>query len=99
MSEWSGGPRWNREGDEEVHYHLDHAEGDGGVASKEPTLSELFMTYLVTRSNRIEEDLIDQLFNPSEKRLAAFCFCWPISEKTKSQHPLMLQSAKQPLRR
>src|SRR6476646_6238906 len=37
---------------------------------KEPTLSELFMTYLVTRSNRIEEDLIDQLFNSSEKRLA-----------------------------
>ena len=28
------------------------------------------MTYLVTRSNRIEEDLIDQLFNSSEKRLA-----------------------------
>ena len=37
---------------------------------KEPQFSELFMTYLVTRSNRIEEDLIDQLFNSSEKRLA-----------------------------
>ena len=37
---------------------------------KEPKFSELFMTYLVTRSNRIEEDLIDQLFNSSEKRLA-----------------------------
>lgn len=37
---------------------------------KEPTFSELFVTYLVTRSNRIEEDLIDQLFNSSEKRLA-----------------------------
>jgi CRP/FNR family cyclic AMP-dependent transcriptional regulator len=37
---------------------------------REPTFSELFMTYLVTRSNRIEEDLIDQLFNSSEKRLA-----------------------------
>ena len=32
--------------------------------------AELFVTYLVTRSNRIEEDLIDQLFNSSEKRLA-----------------------------
>ena len=30
----------------------------------------MFTTYLVTRSNRIEEDLIDQLFNSSEKRLA-----------------------------
>jgi CRP/FNR family transcriptional regulator, cyclic AMP receptor protein len=37
---------------------------------KEPSFSELFVTYLVTRSNRIEEDLIDQLFNSSEKRLA-----------------------------
>jgi CRP-like cAMP-binding protein len=37
---------------------------------KEPRFSEIFMTYLVTRSNRIEEDLIDQLFNSSEKRLA-----------------------------
>ena len=32
--------------------------------------SELFMTYLLTRNSRIEEDLIDQLFNSSEKRLA-----------------------------
>jgi CRP/FNR family cyclic AMP-dependent transcriptional regulator len=37
---------------------------------REPKFAELFMTYLVTRSNRIEEDLIDQLFNSSEKRLA-----------------------------
>jgi CRP/FNR family cyclic AMP-dependent transcriptional regulator len=37
---------------------------------KEPRFAELFVTYLVTRSNRIEEDLIDQLFNSSEKRLA-----------------------------
>jgi CRP-like cAMP-binding protein len=36
----------------------------------EPRFAELFMTYLVTRSNRIEGDLIDQLFNSSEKRLA-----------------------------
>ena len=37
---------------------------------KEPKFAELFVTYLVTRSNRIEEDLIDQLFNSSEKRLS-----------------------------
>jgi CRP/FNR family cyclic AMP-dependent transcriptional regulator len=36
----------------------------------EPEFSELFMAYLLTRNNRIEEDLIDQLFNSSEKRLA-----------------------------
>src|SRR5260370_30926967 len=35
----------------------------------EPEFSELFMSYLLTRNSRIEEDLIDQLFNSSEKRL------------------------------
>ena len=37
---------------------------------KEPEFSEMFMSYLLTRNSRIEEDLIDQLFNSSEKRLA-----------------------------
>src|SRR3984957_12320270 len=36
----------------------------------EPGFSELFMAYLLERNGRIEEDLIDQLFNSSEKRLA-----------------------------
>jgi CRP/FNR family cyclic AMP-dependent transcriptional regulator len=36
----------------------------------EPTWSELFMSYLLSRNVRIEEDLVDQLFNSSEKRLA-----------------------------
>ncbi len=36
----------------------------------EPKFSELFTTYLLSRTIRIEEDLVDQLFNSSEKRLA-----------------------------
>jgi CRP/FNR family transcriptional regulator, cyclic AMP receptor protein len=36
----------------------------------EPRFSELFMADLLNRNSRIEEDLIDQLFNSSEKRLA-----------------------------
>jgi CRP/FNR family cyclic AMP-dependent transcriptional regulator len=36
----------------------------------EPAFSELFMSYLLSRNTRIEEDLVDQLFNSSEKRLA-----------------------------
>jgi CRP/FNR family transcriptional regulator, cyclic AMP receptor protein len=36
----------------------------------EPLFSELFVAYLLTRNSRIEDDLIDQLFNSSEKRLA-----------------------------
>jgi CRP-like cAMP-binding protein len=37
---------------------------------KEPAFADVFMTYLLARNSRIEEDLIDQLFNSSEKRLA-----------------------------
>lgn len=36
----------------------------------DPVFAELFMAYLLSRTLRIEEDLIDQLFNSSEKRLA-----------------------------
>ena len=37
---------------------------------KEPAFSELFMSYLLSHNMRIEENLVDQLFNSSEKRLA-----------------------------
>lgn len=36
----------------------------------EPTFSELFMSYLLSHNIRIQEDLVDQLFNSAEKRLA-----------------------------
>jgi CRP-like cAMP-binding protein len=36
----------------------------------DPAFSELFLQHLLTRNIRIEEDLVDQLFNSSEKRLA-----------------------------
>ena len=37
---------------------------------REPEFAELFMAYVLSRNVRIEEDLVDQLFNSSEKRLA-----------------------------
>ena len=40
------------------------------VLHEEPAFSEMFVSYLLTRNMRIEEDLVDQLFNSSEKRLA-----------------------------
>jgi CRP/FNR family cyclic AMP-dependent transcriptional regulator len=40
------------------------------VLHDEPAFSELFLKYLLSRNIRIEEDLVDQLFNSSEKRLA-----------------------------
>ena len=37
---------------------------------RDAVFSELFTTYLLSRNIRMEEDLVDQLFNSSEKRLA-----------------------------
>jgi CRP/FNR family transcriptional regulator, cyclic AMP receptor protein len=37
---------------------------------EEPVFSEMFLAHLLSRNSRIEEDLVDQLFNSSEKRLA-----------------------------
>jgi CRP/FNR family transcriptional regulator, cyclic AMP receptor protein len=40
------------------------------VLHDEPTFSELFISHILARTIRVEADLIDQLFNSSEKRLA-----------------------------
>jgi CRP/FNR family transcriptional regulator, cyclic AMP receptor protein len=40
------------------------------VLRDEPSFAGLFMTYLLSRNSRVEEDLVDQLFNSTEKRLA-----------------------------
>jgi CRP/FNR family cyclic AMP-dependent transcriptional regulator len=40
------------------------------VIHEEPTFAELFIAHLLARNARVEEDLVDQLFNSSEKRLA-----------------------------
>ena len=52
----------------------DHANSKGGRSSRviheEPAFAELFIAHLLARNSRVEEDLVDQLFNSSEKRLA-----------------------------
>ena len=40
------------------------------VLHREHAFSDMFVAYLLTKSLRYEEDLVDQLFNSSEKRLA-----------------------------
>jgi CRP-like cAMP-binding protein len=40
------------------------------VLHDEPAFAEMFLQHLLARTMRIEEDLVDQLFNSSEKRLA-----------------------------
>ena len=40
------------------------------VLTDEPAFSEMFVSHILTRNARVEEDLVDQLFNSTEKRLA-----------------------------
>ncbi len=40
------------------------------VLHQEPAFAELFIAHLLGRTSRVEADLVDQLFNSSEKRLA-----------------------------
>ncbi|MBZ5533471.1 MAG: Crp/Fnr family transcriptional regulator [Acidobacteriia bacterium] len=40
------------------------------VLHREHTFSDIFVSYLLARNARVQEDLVDQLFNSSEKRLA-----------------------------
>jgi CRP/FNR family cyclic AMP-dependent transcriptional regulator len=40
------------------------------VLHDEPSFSELFLAHLLSRNARLQEDLVDQLFNSSEQRLA-----------------------------
>jgi CRP/FNR family cyclic AMP-dependent transcriptional regulator len=42
----------------------------GRVMHNEPTFADFFLKFLLARSMRIQADLVDQLFNSSEKRLA-----------------------------
>jgi CRP/FNR family cyclic AMP-dependent transcriptional regulator len=40
------------------------------VLKNEPAFSEMFISHILARTARVEEDLVDQLFNSTEKRLA-----------------------------
>jgi CRP/FNR family cyclic AMP-dependent transcriptional regulator len=56
----------------------------------QPKFSEMFIAYLLTRNGRIEEDLIDQLFNSSEKRLARLLLLLANFGKEGSPQPISL---------
>jgi len=48
---------------------------------RQPALSDRFITHMLARNIRIEEDLVDQLFNSSEKRLARTLLLLPQYDK------------------
>ena len=59
------------------------------VLHEEPTFSELFLTHLLSRNIRSQEDLVDQLFNSSEKRLARVLLLMAHFEKEDSADAAM----------
>jgi len=66
------------------------------VLHQQRALSDRFITHMLARNIRIEEDLVDQLFNSSEKRWPARCFC---SRVTGSQNRRVACCRESPRRR
>ncbi len=54
------------------------------------------MSYLLARNGRIEEDLVDQVFNSSERRLTDFSFSLRISAKKRGLSPSWGRSVRKP---
>jgi CRP/FNR family transcriptional regulator, cyclic AMP receptor protein len=67
------------------------------VLHNEPKFSELFIAYLLTRNSRVEEDLIDQLFNSSEKRLARLLLLLAHFGKEGRPQPILLDMSQETL--
>jgi CRP/FNR family cyclic AMP-dependent transcriptional regulator len=63
----------------------------------EPTFAQLFLKYLLTRNIRIEEDLVDQLFNSSEKRLARLLLLLANFGKEAKPEPVISQISQETL--
>jgi CRP/FNR family cyclic AMP-dependent transcriptional regulator len=59
------------------------------VLQAEPDFAARFMTYLLERNSRVEEDLVDQLFNSSEKRLARVLLLLAHFGKERAPEPIL----------
>ena len=61
---------------------------------RDAQFATLFLGYLLSRVVRIEEDLIDQFFNFSERRLArVLMLFWPITKESKAESPLKVSQS------
>jgi CRP/FNR family cyclic AMP-dependent transcriptional regulator len=63
---------------------------------REHALSDMFVAYLLSRNIRYEEDLVDQLFNSSEKRLARTFPCLPTSGRKECLRRWFRRSVRRP---
>ena len=65
-----------------------------GVIHREPAFSQLFIAHLLGRTIRVEADLVDQLFNSSEKRLARMLLLLANFGKEGPPEPMSSRSAR-----
>jgi CRP/FNR family transcriptional regulator, cyclic AMP receptor protein len=67
------------------------------VIHEEPAFAELFISHLLARNSRVEEDLVDQLFNSSEKRLARILLLLANFGKESRPEPLIAKISQETL--
>ncbi len=67
------------------------------VIYQEPAFAELFISHLLARNSRVEEDLIDQLFNSSEKRLARILLILANFGKDSQPEPVLAKISQETL--
>jgi CRP/FNR family cyclic AMP-dependent transcriptional regulator len=67
------------------------------VLHDQPDFAELFTAYLLMRNSRVEEDLVDQLFNSSEKRLARVLLLLANFGKDGRQEPVVTKISQETL--
>jgi CRP/FNR family cyclic AMP-dependent transcriptional regulator len=67
------------------------------VIHQEPAFSEMFIAHLVGRTIRVEADLVDQLFNSSEKRLARLLLLMANFGKEDKPEPLIAKISQETL--
>jgi CRP-like cAMP-binding protein len=64
---------------------------------EEPAFAELFMTHILRRTIRVEADLVDQLFNSSEKRLARLLLLMANYGKDMKPEPIIAEVSQEVL--
>ena len=67
------------------------------VLHEEPAFAEMFLAHVLTRTMRVEADLVDQLFNSSEKRLARTLLLLANFGKEGSPQPILAKVSQETL--
>jgi CRP-like cAMP-binding protein len=67
------------------------------VLKSEPAFSQMFVTHILARNERIQEDLVDQLFNSTEKRLARVLLLLANFGKTGRPEPILAKISQETL--